>query len=306
MCCWDCSAWHDTRVFGISQFVDLTDVQHLDVAYSSMIASDIGENTWFELRVDNVLIHAGSTSTDWIDVALSLPIAFSGFHTISLRLKNTLRSQAMVLGLTVSAIASALPPTPPTPATPTVRKKTADGYTILLSAQKAPTRGGSAARHSRAQVYCDCDHSYASLDAVRKSNLLTWWKKVSDSGIISASNHTILMKICLKYLEEYTQYLHFAWVQRYRVTNTTASAWTNQPVLFSGIETYQTDGQDVLAFLLLQKTTKKGRITYNVNMIDIRLVNDTTVRGQTTVTIPALPPGASCLVDLYSYYRPNS
>jgi hypothetical protein len=179
-----------------------------------------------------------------------------------------------------------------------------DKFTVTLSSQKAPTRGGSAARHSRAQVYCDCDHSYAALDETRKSNLLAWWRKVSDTRIVSASNHTILMKICLKYLEEYTQYLHFAWVQRYRVTNTTASAWTNQQVLFSGIETYQADGQDVLAFLLLQKTTKKGKVTYDVNMIDIRLENDTSVRGQTTVTIQSLAPGASCLVDLYSYYKP--
>ena len=179
-----------------------------------------------------------------------------------------------------------------------------DGYTTTISTQKAPTRGGSAARHSRAEVYCNCDHSYAYLDETRKANLEPWWKKVSDRGIVHMSSHTILMKICLKYLEEYTQYLHFAWVQRYRVTNDTAAAWTNQPVLFSGIETYQADGQDVLAFLLLQKTTKKGKITYDVNMIDVRLVNDTHVRGQTTVTIPSLPPGASCLVDLYSYYKP--
>lgn len=179
-----------------------------------------------------------------------------------------------------------------------------DGYSTTLSSQKAPTRGGSAARHSRAQVYCDCDHSYTALDETRKGNLEVWWKKVSDKGIVHMSSHTILMKICLKYLEEYTQYLHFAWVQRYRVTNTTASPWVNQKVIFSGIETYQADGQDVLAFLLLMKTTKKGRITYDVNMIDTRLVNDTTVRGQTTVTIPSLAPGASCYVDLYSYYKP--
>lgn len=179
-----------------------------------------------------------------------------------------------------------------------------DGYTTTISTQKAPTRGGSAARHSRAEVYCSCDKSYSYLDTTRKANLEEWWKKVSDRGIVHMSAHTILMKICLKYLEEYTQYLHFSWVQRYRVVNNTAEAWTNKKVLFSDIETYQEDGMDVLAFLLLQKTTKKGRITYSVNMIDIRLVNDTTVRGQTVVTIPALPPGASCLVDLYSYYKP--
>lgn len=177
-------------------------------------------------------------------------------------------------------------------------------YSTKLSVQKAPTRGGSAARHSRAEVYCSCDKSYSYLDTTRKANLEGWWKKVSDRGIVHMSSHTILMKICLKALEEYTQYLHFAWVQRYRVTNTTAGAWVNKQVLFSDIETYQADGQDVLAFLLLQKTTKKGKVTYDVNMIDVRLVNDTSTRGQTLVTIPSLAPGASCLVDLYSYYHP--
>ena len=179
-----------------------------------------------------------------------------------------------------------------------------DGYTTTISTQKAPTRGGSKNRHTRAEVYCSCDKSYSYLDTTRKGNLETWWKKVSDRGIVHMSNHSVLMKICLKYLEEYTQYLHFAWVQRYRVTNTTSAAWVKQPVVFSDIETYQADGQDVLAFLLLQKTTKKGRITYDVNMIDMRLENDTTERGKTTVTIPSLAPGASCLVDLYSYYKP--
>jgi hypothetical protein len=180
-----------------------------------------------------------------------------------------------------------------------------DGYTTTISSQKAPTRGGSAARHSRAEVYCNCDHSYGYLDKTRKTNLEPWWKQVSDRSIVHMSSHSILMKICLKALEEYTQYLHFAWVQRYRVVNNTDAAWVNKKVLFSEIETYQADGQDVLAFLLLQKTTKKGTVTYDVNMIDVRLVNDTTTRGQTTVTIPSLAPGASCLVDLYSYYHPT-
>ena len=179
-----------------------------------------------------------------------------------------------------------------------------DGYNTILSSQTAPTRGGSAARRSRSDVYCNCDKSYGYVDTIRQGNLLTWWKKVSASGIVWMSNHSIWMKICLKGLIEYDQFTHFSWVQRYRVVNSSADAWLNQQVILDQIETYQVDGWDVLAFLLLMKTTKKGRITYDVNMIDFRLVNTVTVRGETSVIIPALPPGASCLVDVYSYYHP--
>lgn len=178
-----------------------------------------------------------------------------------------------------------------------------DGLTTIISSQKAPTRGGSKNRHSRAEHYCSCDKSYAYLDTIRKKNLEAWWKKVSEKPIVSMSGHSVLMKICLKYLEEYTQYLHFAWVQRYIVTNDGPTSWTNEKVIFEGIHTYQEDGQDCEAFLLLIKTTKKGKITYDPKMIDVRLVNDTTERGKTTVTIPSLAPGASCWIDIYSYYR---
>jgi hypothetical protein len=180
-----------------------------------------------------------------------------------------------------------------------------DGYTVKISSQKAPTRGGSKNRHSRAEHYCFCDKAYALLSLAKRSYLLPWWKKVSDSGIKFASNHTILMKICLKYLEEFSVFQRFSWCARYRVTNDTAAVWTNQKVVFKDIETFQNDGQDVEVFSLLLVTTKKGAITYDPRMIDQRLVNDTTTRGQTIVTIPTLAPGASMLVDVYSYARPT-
>lgn len=177
-------------------------------------------------------------------------------------------------------------------------------YDTKLSATKAPTRGGSVNRHTRAERYCYCDGSYGYLDAERKAHLVEWWKKISEKPIVSMTPHSVLMKVCLKYMEEYSQYLHFSYVSRYRVVNSTDTDCKNSVVTFGDVETYQADGQDVLAFLLLQKTTVKNRITYDPLMIDIRLVNDTSVKGQTDVTIPFLQQGASCLVDLYSYYRP--
>ena len=177
------------------------------------------------------------------------------------------------------------------------------GLSVKLVSRTAPTRGGSVNRHSQAEHYCSCDKSYSYLDTVRKANLETWWKKVSEKAIVSMSGHSVLMKVCLKYLDEYNLYLHFAWVQRYLVTNDDPTPWVNMKVVFEGIHTYQTDGQDCEAYLLLLKTTKKGKITYDPKMIDTRLVNDTTERGKTTVTIPSLAPGASCYVDIYSYFH---
>lgn len=178
------------------------------------------------------------------------------------------------------------------------------GFSTILTAQKAPTRGGSVARHSRAEWYCDCDHSYELLDTTRKTNLVPWWKKVSEKPIVSMSSHTVLMKVCLKYLEEYYQYLHFAYVSRYIVTNDTDIAWVRVPAHFSGIPTFQEDGWDMLAFLLLSSPTIKNRIHYDSKMIDIRLEADVTTRGEAMVIIPSLAPGASCWIDIYSYYRP--
>lgn len=173
-----------------------------------------------------------------------------------------------------------------------------------ISVQKAPTRGGSTARHTRAEYYCLCDHSYSLLSEEKRAFLLPWWKKVSESDVQWASNHSILMKICLKHLDEYNAFMRFSWCARYRVTNTTSTPWVSQSVVFENIETYQLDGQDMEVYKLLIMTTKKNNIVYDPRMIDMRLENDTHVRGQTTVTIPSLAPGASMLVDVYSYYKP--
>lgn len=167
----------------------------------------------------------------------------------------------------------------------------------------APTRGGSLARHARANHYCTCDQFYASLSQTKKDFLEPWWKKVSDRGIIHMSAHSVLMKICLKYLAEFNVFPRMSWCSRYSVTNNDKTAWTNHLVILTNIPTYQADGQDVEVYKLLIETTKKGNITYDPRMIDFRLEHDVYTRGQATVKIPALPPGASMLVDVYSYYK---
>lgn len=178
-----------------------------------------------------------------------------------------------------------------------------DTYSTKISVLKAPTRGGSANRHSRAERYCFCDKAYSILDDTRKRNLETWWKKVSEKRIVSMTNHSVLMKICLKYLEEFTAYRHFAVVQRYSVANESDVPYTSKSVLFSDIETYQEDGEDCEAYLLLGGTTKKGTITYDRLMIDTRLERDIPSRGSAMVLMPEIRPWTRYWVDVYSYYR---
>lgn len=173
-----------------------------------------------------------------------------------------------------------------------------------LVALTAPTRGGSTARHTRAEVYCRCDKFYASMTPEKRAFLEPWWIAVSDRGIVHMSAHSILMKICLKYLAEFNVFPRMSYCSRYRVVNDEAGAWVNKSVVFGGIPTYQADGMDLEVYQLLVMTTKKGTITYDPRMIDFRLEHDVFVRGMATVKIPALPPGASMLVDVYSYYVP--
>ena len=173
-----------------------------------------------------------------------------------------------------------------------------------LIALKAPTRGGSTARHDRAQIYCSCDKFYSLLDVAKRAFLKPWWKAVTDKGIVSMSAHSIWMKICLKNLIEADVFPRMSWCSRFSVTNNSALAWENEDVIFDNIPTFQADGQDLEVYKLLIMTTKKGTVTYDPRMIDFRLVHDVSERGKATVTIPALPPGASMLVDVYSYYRP--
>jgi hypothetical protein len=179
------------------------------------------------------------------------------------------------------------------------------GATSQLVSMKAPTRGGSTARHTRAEIYCNCDKFYASLTVEKRSFLEPWWKAVSDRGIVHMSAHSVLMKICLKNLIEFDVFPRMSWCSRYSVTNPSDLAWSNKEVILTGIPTYQADGMDLEVYKLLIMTTKKGTVTYDPRMIDIRLVHDVYERGKATVRIPALPPGASMLVDVYSYYKPE-
>ena len=124
-----------------------------------------------------------------------------------------------------------------------------------------------------------------------------------DHKFVHMSNHSIWMKLCLKYMEEMSCFQRFSYCSRYRVINDWDTDWVRQRVILTDIPTYQADGQDVEVYKLLAVTTKKKRITYDPLMIDYRLTHDVYTRGQASVVIPALQQGASMLVDVYSYYR---
>ena len=173
-----------------------------------------------------------------------------------------------------------------------------------IIANKAPTRGGSEARHTQSAHYCSCDKFYVSLTPFKASFLEPWWKRVSDHGIVHMSAHSVLMKICLKYLIEFNVFPRMSWCARYSVTNNSKIPWLNYQVILEDINTFQADGQDLEVYKLLIQTTKKGKITYDPKMIDYKLVHTVFTRGEAEVTIPALPPGASMLVDVYSYHLP--
>jgi hypothetical protein len=178
------------------------------------------------------------------------------------------------------------------------------GYTTKLVSQKAATRGGSAARHTRAEVYCGCDQAYQLLGYPKISFVQPWWRAIMDDPHCQTSGYHAFMKCCLKYMEETAAFSEFSYVSRYRLFNVTGTDWVNKKVRFLSIPTYQVDGQDVQVYQLLKLTTKKNRITYDPLMIDMRLVHEVTVRGEALVTIPALKTYDSILVDVYSYHMP--
>jgi hypothetical protein len=184
--------------------------------------------------------------------------------------------------------------------TPSAADKTS-GYNTKLVTKKAPTRGGSPARHTRAQVYCDCDHNYQLLGSNKMRILNPWWKISSGDANSNMSPHSIWMKCCLKYMPECAAFRSFCWYQRYQIRNDTNYAFENTLIILEDIPHYQVDGQDVEVYSVLGQTTKKGRITYDRGMIDTRLAHEVTVPGEASIHITALQPGASLLIDVYSY-----
>lgn len=125
-----------------------------------------------------------------------------------------------------------------------------------------------------------------------------------DDEYAQISGYHAFMKCCLKYMAETSAFSAFSYVTRYLVQNKTGADWVNKKVEFRSIPTYQADGQDVEVYQLLKLTTKKGNITYDPLMIDMRLTHEVTTRGKATVTIPSLKTYDSLLADVYSYYKP--
>lgn len=168
---------------------------------------------------------------------------------------------------------------------------------------KAPTRGGSKNRHTRAERYCFCDEGYQMLGYPKMSYLQPWWRAVRDRPADSMTPYHIFMKICLKYMAEMAAFQRFSYCSRYQVHNITDEGFDDQEVILEDIPFYQADGWDTEVYLLLAIATKKGRVTYDAKMIDERLIHSVPLPGQASVTIPSLAPGASLLIDVYSYYK---
>jgi len=173
-----------------------------------------------------------------------------------------------------------------------------------LYATKAPTRGGSVARHARAKVYCDCDGAYKLLTLDKKVFLKPWWMAATGGAFVSMGAYQIYMKVCLKGLLEYRAFLRFGYLSRYLIKNNSGSLWIDKEIILKEAPTYQADGMDVEVYLLLSTTTKKGRITYDTKMIDYRLVHEVTEKGKITTWVPDVQDQSSVFIDVYSYYKP--
>lgn len=184
--------------------------------------------------------------------------------------------------------------------TPSKTDKT-HGLTVTIAAQKVPNTQGSSARHERTRIYCDCDKFYQGIADQKRLFLLRWWLHVSARAAPQLSNYTVWMKICLKNLIEKDVFMNYAWVSRYSVTNPGPDAWTDQQVQCSNIPTQFPGGSDASAFQLVTVATEKDGTMLEPRMIWAQLSLSMTSDHQGLVTIPSLAPGASMLIDIYSY-----
>jgi hypothetical protein len=130
-----------------------------------------------------------------------------------------------------------------------------------------------------------------------------WWRAIRDRPADAMTPYHIFMKICLKYMAEMDVFKRFSYCSRYRIVNSSDWGFDNREVILEDIPFFQADGWDTEVYMLLEIATKKGRVTYDAKMIDYRLDHTVPVPGQALVIIPSLAPGASLLVDVYSYYR---
>ncbi len=183
---------------------------------------------------------------------------------------------------------------------PTKNDKT-HGYSITIAATKTPTTQGSKARHDRATVYCGCDKFYQGITDEKRAYLLPWWIKASGKAAPNLSNYTVWMKICLKNLIEKTVFMNYVWLSRYSVTNDTDEAWTDVQVQCSEIPTNYPDHSDASAFQLTLISVEKDGTMLDPKMIWTQLTLSMTSETQGLVTVPSLAPGATMLIDIYSY-----
>lgn len=177
------------------------------------------------------------------------------------------------------------------------------GYKTQLYATTAPTRGGSTARHERAESYCACDTRFKALGALKQSFLVPWYKAASGNRSTSMTDYNTFLKICLLGLIERDVFERFEYWSRYRVWNQSDATWINRDVILDTIPTRDEGGTDLEVYSLFATATTVGPKTYTARMIDSRLTAVITVESEALVTIPFLQSQTSMLVDVYSFRR---
>lgn len=171
---------------------------------------------------------------------------------------------------------------------------------IRLGSKKQGTRGGSPARHARAQVYCNCDDNYRAMAPGKKGRLVFWYRKILDKAYLKIDAYHIWMKICLGARLEASAFYCHCYIQRYKVVNDSPLAWRDQPVDLEGIvSTGPTDDSFRLFYLFSSKTTRDG-IVYENGMIDKELTFDLIEEGVIRFTSPFCAAYSYYYVDVYS------
>jgi hypothetical protein len=178
-----------------------------------------------------------------------------------------------------------------------------EGFKSQLYATTAPTRGGSTARHLRAEVYWQCDLRWKALGVKKQEYLYRWWRAASGNTTTRLTNYDIFFKICLGGRKERNLFERFNFWSRFRIWNQTEINFEDHEVILEDIPYRRLDGADVEVYSLFAIQTKVGNKTYTAREIDSRLSSTVEVPGEALVIIPFLQSQTSMLVDVYSYFR---
>lgn len=174
---------------------------------------------------------------------------------------------------------------------------------IRIGSKKQGTRGGSPARHARANVYCNCDDQYRAMPAGKKGRIVFWYRKILNTDFIKMDGYHIWMKICLGNRLEASAFYCYCHVQRYLIKNNTPVAWRDQPIDLEGIISSGPGDDDFRLFYLFSSKTERNGQIYNHGMIDRELSFELVEEGVVRFTSPFCAPYAYYYVDVYSMKR---